>query len=101
MSGVVVSAAIDAAAGAHTEYSSAVCKRCYLCGDASTYQTSTSGVMIDSAGKAAPAKQLQAVGSANCSHSRAHNQKFIYVVHTKDTSDEKGQAMYTRVHATL
>jgi len=37
-------AAGDAAAGAHTEYSSTVCKRCRLCEDASTYQTSTSGV---------------------------------------------------------
>ena len=37
-------AAGDADAGAHTEYSSVVCKRCRLCEDASTYQTSTSGV---------------------------------------------------------
>jgi len=48
----------------HTEYSSAVCKRCRLCAGVSTYQTSTSGV--GPAGKAAEGLcswQSSAVGS--------------------------------------
>ena len=60
-------AAGDADAGAHTEYSSVVCKRCRLCEDASTYQTSTSGV--GPAGKAAEglcSRQSGAVGSRCC-----------------------------------
>jgi len=54
----------DAAAGAHTEYSSAVCKCCGLCAGVSTYQTSASDV--GPAGKAAESlcsRQSGVVGS--------------------------------------
>ena len=65
-------AAGDAAAGAHTEYSSVDCKRCRLCEDASRYQTSTS--RVGPAGKVAKGLcswQSSAVGEQCCLCSNA------------------------------
>ena len=56
-------AAGDVAAGAHTKYSSAVCTHCCLCGDASTYQTSTSGVgPVGNAAEGLCSRKSSAVG---------------------------------------
>jgi len=84
-----------AAEGLCSWQSSAVGKRYRLCSDARMYQTITSGVMAGSAGEAAEAGlcNRQAVRDG-----RAHNQRFIYSVFTKDTLDEKGQARDTRVN---
>jgi hypothetical protein len=70
------------------------------------YQTITSGLMAGSAGEAAegvvqPANAGASLGAQAVRDSRAHNQRFIYSVFTKDTLDEKGQARDTSTHVTF
>jgi len=106
----LVGAASEAASGAH-KFSSAIGNRCRLCGDAthhaSTYQTSTSGVTVVSAGKAA--ESVCAAGKA--AEGKWEHKPFTAAglitsyssipVYIKDTLGEKGQARDTRVHLTL
>ena len=98
----MIGAASEAAAGAH-KYSSVVVERCQLCAYASTNQTSTSGVMVGSAGEAAEgiyaagkaAAGVGDIGSASRSRQQAITSNFSIPVYTKDTLDEKGQARDT------
>jgi len=70
------------------------------------YQTITSGLMAGSAGEAdegvaQPANAGANLGAQAVRDGKAHNQRFMYCVFTKDTLDEKGQARDTRMHMTL
>jgi len=106
----VVGAASEAASGAH-KYSSAIGKRCPLCGDAThharTYQTSTSGVMVGSAGKAAEgvcaaSKVAEGVWEHKPFTAAGLMTSYSSIpVYIKGTLGEKGQARDTRVHVTL
>ena len=95
-----------AAEGLCSRQNGAVGSRCRLCSDARMYQTTTSGLMAGSAGEAAvgvvqPANAGASVGAQAVRDGRAHNQRFIYPVFTKDTLDEKGQARDTSTHVTF
>jgi len=79
-------------------------ERCHPCGDTSTYQTSTSGVVAGAGGDAdagySSLNTTARVGSAK-PFAAVYNQLFVQSVVTKDMSDEKGQARNTRLHVTL
>ena len=62
--------------------------------------------MVGSVGEAAegvvqPANAGASLGAQAVRDGRAHNQRFIYSVFTKDTLDEKGQARDTSTHVTF
>jgi len=70
------------------------------------YQTITSGLMAGSAGEAAegvvqPANAGASSGAQAVRDGRAHNQRFIYSVFTKDTLDKWGQAGDANTHITF
>jgi len=48
-----------------------------------------------------PANAGASLGAQAVRDGRAHNQRFIYSVFTKDTLDEKGQARDTSKHVTF
>jgi len=68
-------------------------ERCHPCGDASTYQTSTSGVLVGAGGDAhagySSLNTAAQVGSAK-PFTADYNQLFLRSGETKDTSVEKG-----------
>jgi len=58
--------------------------------------------MTGSAGEAAEGVVQPAnAGASLGAQAAGYNQRFVYSVFTKDTSDEKGQATDTKVHVTL